>query len=145
MPENTVYSFERRGRHAITGIVIVIVWILCLLAIVIFDAVIWFVALMLVFTLPAVWDMVRNAVAGLTLTDQSFSWFSGKARADVALSEIDKMRFVTRLDMTVRVEVVLTSGRKLRLPPESTPPHKPLQEAFDGLGIRTERHHFSLL
>ncbi len=52
----------------------------------------------------------------------------------------------TRLDFSVRASVVLADGgRKIRLPYESTPPHKALEAALLARGIAVQRHHFSLI
>ncbi len=121
------------------------VWLCCVLGVVILNVSLWIVGFVLVFTLPALWDMWTHAKAGLHLSDQTLAWYTGRAKADVALVEIDHIEFVTRLDFTVRVVVVLKTGGKLRLPQESTPPHKPLQDACESLNLRTERHHFATL
>ena len=58
-------------------------------------------------------------------------------------SNIDYVRFDTRWDFSVRVSVVLNSGKKIRLPDESTPPHKVLEPVFEQAGFRVDRHHFT--
>ncbi len=139
------FTFSRSGRSNGTILAVALTWLCCVLALLVFDAAGWIIALILLFTLPALWDIWSARVAGAELTDTHLSWYSGRARVDLDLTEIDHIRLVTRLDLTVRAAAVLTSGRKLRLPPESTPPHKAFEDALHAREVRTERHHFSLL
>lgn len=139
------FEFERLGRSHATAIAIALVWLVCLLAVSLFDASFVFVGIVLLCTFPALWDVFSNAKAGAKVSETHFSWYSGKAMANVTLDEIDAVQFMTRLDLTVRVVVVLKTGKKVRLPPESTPPHKALQACLDSLNVKTERHHFSLM
>lgn len=139
------YEFERSGRNHTTVIVLTTVWSVCWLAVWKFDASLIFIGLVLMCTIPALWDVVSNTRAGVRLNETTFFWYSGKACADVNLDEIDMVQFMTRLDLTVRVVVVLKTGKKVRLPPESTPPHKALQARLASLDVKTERHHFSLM
>jgi hypothetical protein len=119
------------------------IWTALAAAIVVFGAALWLMALLAFGTLPALWDLWRNPMAGLTLDDAVLRWFSGKRHAEVAFPEIDLVRFDTRLDFSVRATVILRTGRKLRLPFEATPPHLDFEAALVARGLKTERHHFS--
>lgn len=122
-----------------------VTWALCLAGWALFDAALWIVGPILLFTLPALWDIWSGASAGTELTETGLRWFSGRRRLDLDLSEVDHVRLVTRPDLSVRAAVVLTSGRKLRLPAEATPPHREFEAALQARGIRTEGHHFTFL
>jgi|OM-RGC.v1.025294019 hypothetical protein len=106
----------------------------------------WGIAAVLgAFTLPALWDLASGRDAGLSLDDGTLNWHSGRYTGTARLDEIDHVRFDTRLDLSVRVTLVMSGGEKTRLPQESCPPHKRLEAELQTLGVRTERHHFSLM
>tara|TARA_R110002049_G_scaffold23545_2_gene83224 strand:- start:35657 stop:36091 length:435 start_codon:yes stop_codon:yes gene_type:complete len=109
------------------------------------DAALWIVGFLTLFTLPALWDIITNPQSGLTLDDHRLAWFSGNRHARLRHGEIDHIRLDTRLDFSVRATAVLTTGRKLRLPFESTPPHQAFEKALTARGIATQRHHFTLM
>ena len=139
------FHFKRSGRSR-TGIVVVAaIWSALALADVFLEAAPWLMLLLGAFTLPAVWEILQNPLATLTLDDDTIHWQTGRRSADVNLSELERVRLDTRLDFSVRVTLILTAGTKLRLPYECTPPHKTFEELLNRRGIRTERHHFSLL
>lgn len=139
------FSFRRQGRNRAALLTVGGIWAALLAAIILVDAAPWLMAVIAAFTLPAVWEWVRNPEAGLNFTADELQWFTGKRRAAIHWSEIEKVRLDTRLDFSVRVSAVLHGGRKIRLPYECTPPHQLLEAAFNARGIRTERHHFSLV
>lgn len=139
------FEFTRHGRSWPTLLAVVVTWLACLIGFWVFDAAIWLVGVVLVFTLPALWDLYAGTQAGARLTDTALHWYSGENAVDVPLEQIDHVRLVTRLDLSVRAAVVLTSGRKLRLPPEATPPHELFEAALQARRITTQRHHFSFL
>lgn len=139
------FSYARPGRNRATLFAVCGVWAGLLAAIVLVDAAPWLMGVIGVFTLPALWDLYRNPESGLRFTPDTLNWFSGNRVAEVEWREIEKVRLDTRLDFSVRATIVLHSGRKIRLPYESTPPHDLLEAALNARGIRTERHHFSLI
>ncbi len=142
--QDGAFTFQSNGRRSSTLIVVVAVWGVLGLAIVIFDAAFWIVAVLGAFTLPAFYDLVRNTKAGMTLDAERVTWFSGRRSAELALDQIRMARLDTRLDLSVRACFVLNTGRKVRVPFEATPPHEQLEAALSARGIKVERHHFSL-
>jgi hypothetical protein len=139
--------FEHRshGRNARTAAVLAAIYA-ALAALWVWLDMAWFIiAMVALATLPAIWDLWSDRASGLRLDDQSLSWFSGAARAELPLGEIDHMRFDTRLDFSVRVSAVLPGGRRIRLPYDALPPHRSLEAALQARGVRVDRHHFSLL
>ncbi|MEM6890379.1 MAG: hypothetical protein AAF636_19930 [Pseudomonadota bacterium] len=138
----TPYVWVRSGR-SLTGMVTVIaVWAALAAAYLMLDAAAWIVWGLAIFTLPALYDLIANPQAGLSLSENSLDWHSGRRHATLSRTEIDHLRLETRLDFSVRATAVLVSGRKVRLPFESTPPHQSLEAACQARGLRTERHHF---
>lgn len=139
------FEFRRNGRNRTTMVTVLAIWTALGAAILYLDAALWLMGLVALLTLPAVWELFVNPAAGLDLTDRELSWFTGRRRAHLARGEIERVRLDTRLDFSVRATAVLTTGRKVRLPYECTPPHRILEAALNAHGIRTERHHFSLI
>jgi len=102
-------------------------------------------ALVGLFTLPALYDFCTNPRSTLSLDGGYLSWQSGRQTAQIAVSEIDHLRFDTRLDLSVRLTVVRPSGVKIRVPYAATPPVAEMEKAAQDAGLRTQRHHFSLM
>ncbi|GFE48575.1 hypothetical protein So717_03280 [Roseobacter cerasinus] len=137
------FVYHRQGRSRATIGVVLAVWIAAILAILLVQASPWLMAALVLFTLPALWEVWANPSAGLRMDRDGIHWFTGKRAATLKWTEVDHMRLDTRIDLSVRISAVLLSGRKLRLPYEATPPHKAFEAALHHLGVRTERHHFS--
>ena len=144
-PLDATYRFVRKGRSWSTLIAVGVTWLFCIVAVVLVQAAWWLVGIILLFTFPALWDLWSGRQAGAELTSDKLTWYSGRRVAEVDLIDIDHVRFVTRLDLTVRAAVVMVSGRKLRLPQEATPPVSEFEAALSEHGIRSERHHFTFL
>lgn len=142
---NDVFLFEQQARNRKTFVIVITVWGVLLAALIWLDAAPWIVVFLWAFTLPAVYDLIRNPRAGLTLDTRTLRWFSGRRTGALDLSEIDHIRLDTRLDFSVRITAVLTTGRKIRLPFECTPPHQAFEDALIARGVKTQRHHFQLL
>lgn len=141
----TPYVFQRKGRSWATLIAVLCTWAACMIAWLVFSAAPWILVIVLLFTLPALWDLWSAPTAGFEIDAQSVSWHSGSLHQSVMVSQIDHIRLVTRLDLTVRAAVVLHDGDKRRVPAESTPPSKDLETSLNAAGLRVERHHFTFL
>ncbi|MEW2913157.1 hypothetical protein [Leisingera sp. JC11] len=137
------YSFSRRGRSA-TAIMAAGGWLAALLVLwQLLDAALWLVILLALPVLPAIADLIRNPLSGLKISRNRIEWFTGKLTGQAQLDEIDRVRFDTRWDFSVRATLILKSGKRIRLPQEATPPHAEADAEFQLRGIRTERHHFT--
>ncbi|WP_246039868.1 hypothetical protein [Sulfitobacter sabulilitoris] len=140
------FRYRSRGRNRTTAIAVAAYYGVLVLAIVAVEASVILMAVLALFALPATIDLWRDPRAGLDLDDEGLRWFSGTRHAEVAWGEVGHVRLDTRLDFSVRASVVLADGgRKIRLPYESTPPHKALEAALLARGIAVQRHHFSLI
>ena len=139
------FSYRRTGRNRTAIVVVSSVWSVLLAAILLVDAAPWLMAIIGAFTLPTVWELFTNPTSGLELDDTGINWFTGRRRAALNRAEIDRFRFDTRLDFSVRASAILRSGQKVRLPYECTPPHQLFEAALNAHNIRVERHHFSLV
>lgn len=106
---------------------------------------VWWIGLGLVIpTLPALYDAFADTRSGMTLDDTTLGWFSGRRSGTLALHEVDRMRFDTRWDFSVRITALLKNGKKIRLPYESMAPHRDLEQALTDRGVPVERHHFTV-
>lgn len=140
----TTYSYESNGRTpksiaALVGMVAVIAGLEMI------GTVWWVIVLVALITLPAAVDVWTNAKAYLTLDDAQLFWKNRSQEVTIPLHEIEKIRFDGRMDLSVRINIVLKDGRKLRLPHDAMPPHKDLESEMKARSIRTERHAFTLL
>ena len=125
----TPFTFETTGRNRATLITLVLVW----------------AALgAILFTLPALYDLISSRRSGLVIDAAGVSWFSGQRNGSVVWSQISHIRLDTRLDMSVRTSLVLITGRKIRLPLEATPPAATFEKLLTESGVKVERRHFSL-
>ena len=139
------YRFERSGRTRQTAFALGAVWVVIGALVVFLDAALWVLAIPALFTLPAIWDLISDRRAGMEIGEDTIRWHSGRSEGEVVFGRIDRVRLDTRLDLSVRVTLVLVSGRKLRLPQESVPPWRELEAELSARGIKSERHHFSLI
>lgn len=139
------FVFEQQVRRPVTALVVLAIWAVLLAAWIWLEAALWLLVVIAVFTLPALRDLIRNPAAGLTLSDDKITWHTGRYEGAVELAELDHMRLDTRLDFSVRATAVLTTGRKIRLPFEATPPHRAFEAALEARGIRVKRFHFQLM
>ena len=139
-----LYSYERSGRSYKAALVVGAVWATLIAAWVWLEAAPWIIILVALFTIPAVIDILRNPASGLELTSDALCWHSGRRHAEVQLAEIDHVRLDTKFDFSVHASVVLRTGRRIRLPFESTPPHKAFENALIAEDIKVLRFHFQL-
>mmetsp|Transcript_23496 Transcript_23496/g.41423 ORF Transcript_23496/g.41423 Transcript_23496/m.41423 type:complete len:144 (+) Transcript_23496:1393-1824(+) len=139
------YAFETTGRNRATLITLLLVWAALILAVTQLDAALWLMGGLGLFTLPALYDLISGRRSGLRLGSEGFSWFSGRREGTITWDQISHIRLDTRLDMSVRTSAVLITGRKIRLPLDSTPPADQFEAELTDRGIKVERHHFSLM
>ena len=139
------FEHHASGRSTRALVILACVYVVLLGAWAFLDAAWWIVVFLALFTLPAVWDIYTDRKSGLRLTDTRLEWWSGRGSAHMELAEIDHMRFDTRLDFSVRVSAVTPDRKRIRLPYDALPPHKEFEAACQEKGLKTERHHFSLL
>ncbi len=138
----TAFTFTRQNRNPRMVLILIGIYAVLTGLIVLFDAVWWLIGLLALTTLPALWDVFHDTSAGMELSDGTLRWHTGQRRGTLDLSTVDRFRFDTRWDFSVRVSVILKSEKRLRLPDESLPPHKQLEEVLQRAGIAVERHHF---
>ncbi|QUJ75091.1 hypothetical protein KDD17_08555 [Sulfitobacter albidus] len=139
------YSYTATPRSRTAALVVAAIWTVLALAWWVLDASPLIVAVLAAFTLPALYEIVAQPQASFTLDATHIRWHTPHAEAEIALSGVNHIRLDTRLDMSVRVSVVLSNGRKLRVPVPATPPHTEVDTAARAAGLTVKRHHFSLI
>lgn len=138
-------QYRTTGRNRRTLLALALVYAAFALAYVWLDAAWWIILFLALFTAPALWDVLSNRASGMTLSEDAITWTSGRYSGDVPVADVEKVRFDTRLDFSVRVTLLLRDETKVRLPYDALPPHRALEAAMNGMGLTTERHYFSLL
>lgn len=138
----TAFTFTRQNRNPRTVLILIGIYAALIALMILFDAVWWLMVLLALTTLPALWDIVKDTSAGMELNDDTLRWHTGQRQGELRLSDVTRFRFDTRWDFSVRVSAVLKSDKRLRLPDESLPPHKKLEEVLQQAGFTVERHHF---
>ncbi len=138
----TPFAFTRQNRTQRAVLTLICVYALLIGLVILLNAAWWLMALLALPTLPALADVLKDTSAGMELTDKALRWHTGKRQGEIELSDIDRFRFDTRWDFSVRVSAVLKSDKRLRLPDESLPPHKQFEEILNQAGFAVERHHF---
>ena len=141
----TPYEYEASGRNWGTLISVLGVWGALVVLLVWVDMAPWLAWVVVVFTLPALYDLVTARASGLRVDAERIHWHAGKAEGEVAIKQIKLVRFDTRLDLSVRVTLVLHIGQKVKIPFEATPPHRAFEDELQTRGLKTERHHFGFL
>ncbi|MGR3814657.1 MAG: hypothetical protein ACU0AU_11220 [Cognatishimia activa] len=137
------YSYESQGRTP-KSIAALVAMVFILIGLDYIGTVWWIIVIVAMITLPAAIDVFVNATARLDLDDSQLFWKNRSQEVTIPLHEIEKIRFDGRMDMSVRVSVVLKDGRKLRMPYDAMPPHKELEAALQARDVRTERHAFTV-
>ncbi|WP_370227973.1 hypothetical protein [Cognatishimia sp.] len=137
------FTFESQGRTP-KSIAALVAMVFVLIGLDYIGTVWWILVIVAMITLPAAIDVFMNVTARLELNDQHLFWKNRSQEVTIPLHEIEKIRFDGRMDLSVRVSVVLQDGRKLRLPYDAMPPHKDLEAALKDRDIRTERHAFTV-
>ncbi len=136
------YLHINRGRTPKAAVIVAAIWGAVLLAIWLIDMAPWIAAILALFTLPALSDLIRDPRAGVQIENDTLGWFRGDKTHSVPFAQIEKIRFDTRLDFSAKVTVVIAGPRKLRLPQDCLPPHHDFEKRLQKLGLKTERHQF---
>ena len=137
-----IYRFERRGRRWGVVLPLVGVWIIILILWASLDAVWWIMAIAITFTLPALWDVIKDNRAWVEVWPARVVWGSALRGGDRA--DIDHIRLDRRFDGGMKITLVHVGGAHSRLPPDVTPPVDDFQAALKEAGITAQRHPFSI-
>lgn len=135
------YHFERRARSPRNVAFLTTVWVGLAAVWIGLDAAWWVVVALAMFTLPAVWDIARDARSSVTVSTGCITWqgaFSEGQRKDV-----DHVRMNRRFDGSMKILLVHVGGATTRLPPDISPPPDAFEAALVAANIPVQRHPFS--
>ena len=116
------YHFARPARTRRNAVIVIGVLFCLGLARVVLDAAWGILAVGALFVLPAIWDMVMDRVATMTVDDRSVQWKTAGQAGTVPLNDIVKVVLDTRLDQSIRMTLHLTDGARLRVPSDCVLP-----------------------
>ena len=102
----------------------------------------WLASILLALTLPAVWDIARNKPSRLVWDSATVTWTTAEQTRSVKIKDVTEIQLITRLDLSIKCTFILTSGDKLRLPPQVTPSREVLQNLGESNGISVKVGHF---
>lgn len=141
----SVYRYQASSRGPRAFLALGLWWAGLLAAALFLDASIWILLPLALVTIPALYEMGKGAQATLEIDSEEIRWASGRRAAKMPLADLDRVRFDTRLDMSLRMSLIPQTGRRVRLPYECVPPRKALESELAARGIAVEKHHFSLM
>jgi hypothetical protein len=102
----------------------------------------WVTGGLALLALPAALDALRGARATLAIDDRTLSWSSGRRGQDIPLDRLAEVQLATTLDFSQRASLLLSTGQRLRIPPECLPPGRALDAALARRGISYRRSLF---
>ena len=71
--------------------------------------------------LPLAFDIGRNKKSGIKISNKEITWFSGKFKGQLYLSDISSVEFKKGLDLSHRTRLVDQNNNKIVLPAEALP------------------------
>ena len=93
--------------------------------------------------LPLAFDIGRNKKSGIKISNKEITWFSGKFKGQLYLSDISCVEFKKRLDLSYRTELVDQNNNKTVLPAEALPRINIFKETLKLLGIKVVDRKFN--
>lgn len=141
----TTFEHHQSGRSIKAVATLVGLWALLAGLIITIDLSPMIAAIVALFTLPALWDIIANPQMRLKLGPSGLGWGRPGNIRTIALDQIAEVRFETRFDFSARVTVIRKNGRKLRLPPAALPPRQSFEATLTELGVKTTHHPFFLI
>ena len=137
------FIHERSARDPRSLALIGIAVLVLLGMIFVVGAALWVIAVFALLTIPAIYDALRGARARLVLNDLTLGWQSGRRDQMIPLGRIEEVTLSTSLDFSQRATVQLTTGEKLRIPPECLPGGRLLDAELQARGVPHRRSLFS--
>jgi hypothetical protein len=71
--------------------------------------------------LPLVFSIGRNKKSGIKISNKKITWFSGKFKGQLYLSDISSVEFKKGLDLSHRTRLVDQNNNKIVLPAKALP------------------------
>ena len=139
------FTYRAIGRNWTTLIVTLSVWVILAFLLLRVEMAPRLAMIVFLFTLPAVYDLISARASGIKVNGDQIAWYAGKRDNSVAASLIDHIKLDTRLDLSVRCTLVLSSGQKVKVPFEACPNHRALETQLQAHGYVTRRQHFGFV
>ncbi|MCF2870243.1 hypothetical protein L0664_04115 [Octadecabacter sp. G9-8] len=105
------------------------------------DMATWIALFLAAFTLPALWDIIRDPRNTIEVWPNRIVWSSTLGQGD--RTDVDHVRLNRRFDGTFKATLVHVGGATTRLPPDIAPPVDAFEAALKDAGIASQRHPFS--
>ncbi|HCP80669.1 MAG TPA: hypothetical protein DIT67_03445 [Octadecabacter sp.] len=137
-----IYRHERRGRRWGVVLPLLGVWVAIIALWISLNAAWWIVTIALAFTLPALWDVIRDTRTWIEVWPKRIVWGSALRSGETA--DIDHVRLDRRFDGGMKITLIHVGGTHTRLPPDVSPPIDAFQDALKDAGITAQRHPFSV-
>ena len=135
-----IYKFERRGRSTGSLIILGLIWAGIATLVIVLNLAWWLALVLVAFTLPALWDYLRNSIAEVEVWPNRLVWRGAFSEGD--RSDIDQVRLNRRFDGSVKILIVHVGGATTRLPPDIAPPIAAFEAALTEAGIKAQRNPF---
>ncbi|MBT8415478.1 MAG: hypothetical protein KJO30_14225 [Boseongicola sp.] len=137
MPET--FTHRRTSRNASSYVMVAFAIIGLLVLMFGLQAHPFVVALFGVLIAPAIWSIIANTKAHLSIDETSISWQVGSRGDSVDFDDIDFVRARTALDLSQRFAIFRNSGPKLHIPGPCLPSGRQLDEALEARGVTVKR------
>ena len=93
--------------------------------------------------LPLAFDIGRNKKSGIKISNKEITWFSGKFKGQIYLSDISIVEFKKRLDLSYQTRLVDQDNNKIVLPAEALPKVNILKKTLKLYGIKVIDRKFN--
>ncbi len=133
------YQHSRTSRNASSYATVGVAVVVLLALMFWFEAHPFIVAVFGVMISPAIWTIISNTKATLTVDDTAMSWQVGARGDEVPLEDIDYVRTRTSFDLSQRVTVFRHSGPRRHVPGPCNPSGRALDAALEARGITVKR------
>ena len=80
--------------------------------------------------LPLAFDIGKNKKSGIKISNKEITWFSGKFKGQIYLSDIFYVEFKKRLDLSHKIRLANRNNNKILLPVEALPKINILKETL---------------
>ncbi|MGR3634805.1 MAG: hypothetical protein ACU0BK_02640 [Shimia sp.] len=142
MPDPLTFTHFGRNRRTVTALILAALVLAGLKAV---GTVTWILAILGVFAVPALIDVMFNPVSTFSLAEGVLRWKSATQEAEMRTNQIRSARFDTRLDISVRATLEMVDGSKVRIPNDVLPSPDRLQATLEAYDIPVDRHHFRVI
>ena len=93
--------------------------------------------------LPLAFDKGRNKKSGIKISNKEITWFSGKFKGQIYLSDISSVESKKRLGLSYRTRLVDQNNNKIVLPAEALPRINIFKETLMLYGIKVVDKKFN--